>query len=134
MTTIAYNGNDKHKIKLLSQCLLLITRTLWTFLMCSWYSSTVLQLYWPPQQMYGCVFLVHTLEILLFIYCFVSGTWCRHQVLPEEKLIKLPADISLEFAATVSVNPCTAYRMLKDFEDLKPGFYVNWHVFFYLWI
>ncbi len=24
-------------------------------------------------------------------------------------------------AATIAVNPCTAYRMLKDFEDLQPG-------------
>jgi len=24
-------------------------------------------------------------------------------------------------AATISVNPCTAYRILKDFENLQPG-------------
>lgn len=29
--------------------------------------------------------------------------------------------MDLVTAATISVNPCTAYRMLKDFESLKPG-------------
>ena len=24
-------------------------------------------------------------------------------------------------AATLAVNPCTAYRMLRDFVDMKPG-------------
>lgn len=27
----------------------------------------------------------------------------------------------MDAAATVSANPCTAFRMLKDFEDLRPG-------------
>jgi NADPH:quinone reductase-like Zn-dependent oxidoreductase len=27
----------------------------------------------------------------------------------------------MEYAATVSVNPCTALRMLKDFVDLEAG-------------
>jgi len=35
--------------------------------------------------------------------------------------LKIPNDIPFEFAATVSVNPSTAYRMLKDFVDLKEG-------------
>ena len=55
----------------------------------------------------------------------VSGTWCRYHILPEEQLIKLPSDVPVEFAATVSVNPCTAYRMLKDFKDLKPGLKID---------
>lgn len=29
--------------------------------------------------------------------------------------------MDLVTAATISVNPCTAYRMLKDFEKLEPG-------------
>ena len=29
--------------------------------------------------------------------------------------------LPVEVAAMLSVNPCTAYRMLKDFEYLHPG-------------
>ncbi|CAL1544730.1 unnamed protein product [Lymnaea stagnalis] len=49
------------------------------------------------------------------------GTWQTFKITSEEDVIKLPADISLLSAATISVNPCTAYRMLKDYVDLKPG-------------
>lgn len=40
---------------------------------------------------------------------------------PEETLLKVPSDIPVLCAATLSVNPCTAYRMLADFESLAPG-------------
>ncbi|XP_006021935.1 enoyl-[acyl-carrier-protein] reductase, mitochondrial [Alligator sinensis] len=49
------------------------------------------------------------------------GTWRTDAVFTEEKLMKLPGDIPLLCAATLSVNPCTAYRMLSDFETLGPG-------------
>lgn len=39
----------------------------------------------------------------------------------EHELISVPKDISLLGAATVFVNPCTAYRMLHDFQTLTPG-------------
>lgn len=39
----------------------------------------------------------------------------------EETLISVPSNIPLQSAATLGVNPCTAYRMLKDFEQLQPG-------------
>lgn len=39
----------------------------------------------------------------------------------EEALIGIPKDIPLQSAATLGVNPCTAYRMLVDFEQLQPG-------------
>ncbi|KAF8246293.1 NAD(P)-binding protein [Wilcoxina mikolae CBS 423.85] len=54
------------------------------------------------------------------------GTWRTHAIAKDEHLLKIPdkfADISALSAATISVNPCTAYRMLKDFADLKPGDY-----------
>lgn len=35
--------------------------------------------------------------------------------------MKVPSKIPLPEAATVTVNPCTAYRMLKDFVTLKAG-------------
>lgn len=40
---------------------------------------------------------------------------------PEETLLKVPRDIPVLSAATLSVNPCTAYRMLTDFQNLAPG-------------
>lgn len=39
----------------------------------------------------------------------------------EEALMAVPSDIPLQSAATLGVNPCTAYRMLMDFEQLQPG-------------
>ncbi|XP_009585360.1 PREDICTED: trans-2-enoyl-CoA reductase, mitochondrial [Fulmarus glacialis] len=49
------------------------------------------------------------------------GTWRTQGVFPEETLLKVPSDIPVLCAATLSVNPCTAYRMLTDFETLAPG-------------
>lgn len=42
-------------------------------------------------------------------------------MLSEDALVSLPNDIPLLCAATLKVNPCTAFRMLSDFEDLKTG-------------
>lgn len=49
------------------------------------------------------------------------GTWRTEAVFNEEALIAVPSDIPLQSAATLGVNPCTAYRMLMDFEQLQPG-------------
>ncbi|NXD62971.1 MECR protein, partial [Eolophus roseicapillus] len=49
------------------------------------------------------------------------GTWRTQGVFPEQMLLKVPSDIPVLCAATLSVNPCTAYRMLADFETLAPG-------------
>ncbi|XP_077006663.1 enoyl-[acyl-carrier-protein] reductase, mitochondrial isoform X4 [Tamandua tetradactyla] len=49
------------------------------------------------------------------------GTWQTEAVFSEESLIEIPSDIPLQSAATLGVNPCTAYRMLMDFEQLRPG-------------
>ncbi|XP_034875165.1 enoyl-[acyl-carrier-protein] reductase, mitochondrial isoform X3 [Mirounga leonina] len=49
------------------------------------------------------------------------GTWQTEAVFSEEALISIPSDLPLQSAATLSVNPCTAYRMLMDFEQLQPG-------------
>lgn len=49
------------------------------------------------------------------------GTWRTAAVLSEDDLLSVPSNIPLLAAATLGVNPCTAYRMLADFEDLKPG-------------
>ncbi|NXL95431.1 MECR protein, partial [Alectura lathami] len=49
------------------------------------------------------------------------GTWRTHAVLPEDGLLRVPSDVPLLCAATLGVNPCTALRMLSDFESLAPG-------------
>ncbi|KAJ8340867.1 hypothetical protein SKAU_G00331580 [Synaphobranchus kaupii] len=49
------------------------------------------------------------------------GTWRTAAVFSEEVLTPVANDIPLLSAATLGVNPCTAFRMLSDFETLKPG-------------
>ncbi|KAF5296480.1 hypothetical protein FQR65_LT01469 [Abscondita terminalis] len=49
------------------------------------------------------------------------GTWRTHAILPSEVAFKIPKDLGIVEAATLTVNPCTAYRMLKDFVKLKMG-------------
>ncbi|RMB91892.1 hypothetical protein DUI87_31702 [Hirundo rustica rustica] len=49
------------------------------------------------------------------------GTWRTQGVFPEKMLLKVPSDLPLLCAATLSVNPCTAFRVLADFESLAPG-------------
>ncbi|KAF9973937.1 mitochondrial 2-enoyl thioester reductase [Actinomortierella ambigua] len=56
------------------------------------------------------------------------GTWRTKANFKESELTKISeADeepISLVQAATLTVNPCTAYRMLRDFRDLLPGDFI----------
>lgn len=49
------------------------------------------------------------------------GTWRTHAVLPSESVLRVPKELGIVEAATLTVNPCTAYRMLRDFANLKPG-------------
>ena len=49
------------------------------------------------------------------------GTWQHYKITGDEDVIKVPNDIPVLSAATLSVNPCTAYRMLKDYVDLNSG-------------
>lgn len=53
-----------------------------------------------------------------------AGSWRETAVLPAEKLIPLPADIPIEQAAMLRINPPTAWRMLHDFLALTPGCWV----------
>ena len=52
------------------------------------------------------------------------GHWCDAYAADAESLISLPDDTPLEQAAMLSVNPPTAWRMLEEFVDLKPGDWV----------
>lgn len=38
-----------------------------------------------------------------------------------DNFLKVSSSVPVEFAATLQVNPPTAYRMLKDFVHLRPG-------------
>lgn len=49
------------------------------------------------------------------------GTWRTHALCSEKELQKIASGLDVVSAATMSVNPCTAYRMLKDFVELEPG-------------
>ena len=49
------------------------------------------------------------------------GCWRDYAVAREEELIQIANDIPAAYAATLSVNPATAYRLLRDFEVLRPG-------------
>mgnify|MGYP002631183316 CR=1 FL=1 len=49
------------------------------------------------------------------------GTWRDETVVEENDVITVPNDIPVSYAATLSVNPATAYRLLRDFAQLKPG-------------
>ncbi|KAI0629236.1 NAD-P-binding protein [Trametes polyzona] len=53
------------------------------------------------------------------------GTWSSSRILRAEDVIKLPSgELSEVNAATITVNPATAYNMLHEFIDLKEGDWV----------
>lgn len=49
------------------------------------------------------------------------GTWRTDVTVKEAELVKVPKDIPVAYAASLSSYPATAYRLLRDFENLKPG-------------
>uniref|UniRef100_A0ACD5YJT3 Uncharacterized protein n=1 Tax=Avena sativa TaxID=4498 RepID=A0ACD5YJT3_AVESA len=49
------------------------------------------------------------------------GTWQTYIVKPEDVWHKVRGDVPMEYAASVTVNPLTALRMLQDFVELNPG-------------
>ncbi|KAF0696361.1 Aste57867_12875 [Aphanomyces stellatus] len=49
------------------------------------------------------------------------GTWRTDAVAKEADLLAVPSTIPVEYAATLAVNPCTAYRLLADFAKLGKG-------------
>ncbi|WVZ74907.1 hypothetical protein U9M48_023023 [Paspalum notatum var. saurae] len=49
------------------------------------------------------------------------GTWQTHIVKHESVWHKVRDDVPMEYAATVTVNPLTALRMLQDFVKLNSG-------------
>jgi len=49
------------------------------------------------------------------------GTWREEAVAKADDLIKVSDKIPVEYAACLSVNPCTALRLLSDFGNLTKG-------------
>ncbi|RHY01417.1 hypothetical protein DYB25_005740 [Aphanomyces astaci] len=49
------------------------------------------------------------------------GTWRTDAVAKEADLLAISSKIPVEYAATLAVNPATAYRLLADFATLKSG-------------
>lgn len=54
-----------------------------------------------------------------FLFLVLIGTWRTHIAKEESAWCKVGQNIPVEYAATVSVNPCTA--LLEDFADLQAG-------------
>ena len=51
---------------------------------------------------------------------YYLGTWREEAICHEADLYRLPTNkLSVEDAATIQVNPCTAYRMLHDFINIQ---------------
>ena len=53
-----------------------------------------------------------------------GGTWRSHRIARCEDLLKIPAEIPPEQAATLFINPPTALMLLESLIDLKPGDWV----------
>lgn len=53
-----------------------------------------------------------------------TGTWTEHAKAADNKVIKVSNDVPAAYAASVAINPATAYRLLRDFAQLKPGDYI----------
>lgn len=49
------------------------------------------------------------------------GTWREQVICTDTDLQSIPSDLPLDVAATLLVNPTTAYRLLNDFVSLSPG-------------
>jgi NADPH:quinone reductase-like Zn-dependent oxidoreductase len=50
-----------------------------------------------------------------------AGTWRTYALDNESAFTTIPKEIPVEYAATLAVNPATAYRLLNDFVNLKSG-------------
>ena len=53
--------------------------------------------------------------------CTHLGTWRTKLVANASQFTRISQDIPLQMAATLAVNPTTAYRMLRDFVKLEAG-------------
>lgn len=54
-------------------------------------------------------------------FASLLGTWRTHAIFNSIDVFKVPNDVNNVDAATITVNSSTAFRMLRDFVDLKAG-------------
>lgn len=54
-------------------------------------------------------------------YTNLLGTWRTHALYPDKDVYRVPKELDPISASTLTVNPSTAFRMLKDFVDLQPN-------------
>ena len=71
--------------------------------------------------LYPCKIDVSECNRLIVMLFAVAGTWRTHLTAGEQFFAKVSKEVPLNLAATLVVNPQTAYRMLKDFVHLEPG-------------
>lgn len=62
----------------------------------------------------------------MFLY---TGTWRTLLVSNARHFMKIDDGVPLQTAATIFINPLTAYRMLKSFVNLVPGRSLYVHFF-----
>ena len=64
-------------------------------------------------------------ECCVYGPCYVTtthiGTWRQTLVCHSDKVLPVPTSLPVHVAATLMVNPATAYRMMTDFVELKQG-------------
>lgn len=53
------------------------------------------------------------------------GTWRNLAIVDHQDILPVDKDLDIYSAAQLAVNPPTAYRMLKDFVDLKQGKWIS---------
>ena len=58
---------------------------------------------------------------MLSLVCFYVGTWRSLLVSEARNFVKISKNMPLHLAATLCINPTTAYRMIKDFVPLEKG-------------
>ena len=56
---------------------------------------------------------------------FRFGTWATRTVVPARNVVPVPEDADALQLAMLSVNPATAYALLHDYVELKPGDWVG---------
>ncbi len=49
------------------------------------------------------------------------GTWSEYVVVPTDQVFSMPDGMSFEEGAALPVQYLTAYMMLQDFGNLRPG-------------
>ena len=52
-----------------------------------------------------------------------GGSWSTHAIKSQSSLFKVDNSLDVFAAAQLMINPPTAYRMMKDFVDLKAGMF-----------